>query len=71
MVSKIKRVGLIHGNLQKNEKNKVLNNFLKKKINILVSTTIIEVGIDFPDANVIVIENSNKFGLITTSSTER
>tara|TARA_B100000029_G_scaffold515969_1_gene625849 strand:- start:1247 stop:3325 length:2079 start_codon:yes stop_codon:yes gene_type:complete len=56
-------VGLIHGNLHKNEKNKVLNKFLKKEINILVSTTVIEVGIDFPNANVIVIENSNKFGL--------
>ena len=58
-----KRVGLIHGGLEKNEKNKVLNQFLKKNIDILVSTTVIEVGIDFPDANVIVIENSNKFGL--------
>ncbi len=56
-------VGLIHGALNKDEKNKVLNNFLKKKINILVSTTVIEVGIDFPDANLIIIENSNKFGL--------
>ena len=58
-----KKVGLIHGNLQKDEKDKVLNNFLKKSINILVSTTIIEVGIDFPEASVIIIENSNKFGL--------
>jgi len=58
-----KKVGLIHGSLQKNEKNNVLNNFLKKTIDILVSTTVIEVGIDFPNANVIVIENSNKFGL--------
>ena len=57
------KVGLIHGNLKKEEKNKVLNNFLKKTINILISTTVIEVGIDFPNANVIVIENSNKFGL--------
>ena len=57
------RVGLIHGNLNQMEKNKTLNNFLKKKINILVSTTVIEVGINFPDANVMVIENSNKFGL--------
>jgi len=56
-------VGLIHGNLHKDEKNKVLNKFLKKEINILVSTTVIEVGIDFPNANVIIIENSNKFGL--------
>jgi len=58
-----KKVGLIHGGLKTNEKDKVLNNFLKKTIDILVSTTVIEVGIDFPDANLIVIENSNKFGL--------
>ena len=57
------KVGLIHGSLEKDQKNKVLNNFLEKKIDILVSTTIIEVGIDFPNANVIVIENSNRFGL--------
>ena len=42
---------------------RVLNNFLRKSIDILVSTTVIEVGIDFPHASVIVIENSNKFGL--------
>ena len=57
------KVGLIHGSLEKDQKNKVLNNFLEKKIDILVSTTVIEVGIDFPNANVIVIENSNRFGL--------
>ena len=57
------KVGLLHGELDKNEKNSVLNNFLNKKIDILVSTTVIEVGIDFPNANIIIIENSNKFGL--------
>tara|TARA_B110000438_G_scaffold298002_1_gene345361 strand:- start:636 stop:2696 length:2061 start_codon:yes stop_codon:yes gene_type:complete len=57
------RVGLIHGGLEKEEKNKMLNNFLNKSIDILVSTTVIEVGIDFPNANIIIIENSNKFGL--------
>jgi len=50
------------GRLKMN-KRKLLKNFLDKKIQILVSTTVIEVGIDFPNANVIVIENSNKFGL--------
>ena len=58
-----KEVGLIHGSLEKQQKENVLNKFLKKKITILVSTTVIEVGIDFPDANLIVIENANKFGL--------
>ena len=58
-----KKVGLIHGGLQKDERDKVLRNFLTKSIDILVSTTVIEVGIDFPHASVIVIENSNKFGL--------
>ena len=57
------KVGLIHGSLKNEQKETVLKNFLDKKIQILVSTTVIEVGIDFPNANVIVIENSNKFGL--------
>ncbi len=57
------KVGLIHGGLEKNEKQKILKKFLDKKISILVSTTVIEVGIDFPNANLIIIENANKFGL--------
>ena len=57
------KVGLIHGSLKNEQKETVLKKFLDKKIKILVSTTVIEVGIDFPNANVIVIENSNKFGL--------
>jgi len=57
------KVGIIHGALQKDEKEKVLAQFLNKEISILVSTTVIEVGIDFPNANLIIIENANKFGL--------
>ena len=57
------QVALLHGKTSIEEKEIILNKFLNQKIKILVSTTIIEVGIDFPNANVIVIENANKFGL--------
>ena len=57
------KVGLIHGALKNEEKDEILKKFLLRKISILVTTTVIEVGIDFPNANVIIIENANKFGL--------
>ncbi len=56
-------VALLHGKIENDEKERILQKFLKKEYSILVSTTIIEVGIDFPNANVIIIENANKFGL--------
>jgi len=57
------KVGLLHGSIDKDKKDEILNDFLNNKIKILVSTTVIEVGIDFPNATCIVIEDSNKFGL--------
>ena len=57
------QVSLLHGKTDLEDKEIILDNFLNNKFKILVSTTIIEVGIDFPNANVIIIENANKFGL--------
>ncbi len=57
------QVSLLHGKTDINHKEIILNRFLRNEFKILVSTTIIEVGIDFPNANVIIIENANKFGL--------
>ncbi len=58
-----KQVSVLHGKTNIEEKEKILDKFQKNEFKILVSTTIIEVGIDFPNANVIIIENANKFGL--------
>ena len=54
---------LLHGRLSKEEKESIMNDFKEHRIHILVATVVIEVGIDVPDATVIVIENSERFGL--------
>ena len=63
--SKLKNIniGLIHGKMKMAEKEEVMSNFRNKKIDVLVSTTIIEVGLDVPNATVIIIENSERMGL--------
>ena len=56
-------VEMVHGQMKQEEKNKIMDNFKNFKTQILVATSVIEVGIDDPDATVIIIENSERFGL--------
>jgi len=57
------QVGLIHGRMKADEKQNVMELFAQKKLNILISTTVIEVGIDIPNANIMVINDAHRFGL--------
>jgi ATP-dependent DNA helicase RecG len=61
-IPKIK-VGLVHGRLKKEEKDKIINKFRKGEIQLLVCTTVIEVGVDVPEATLMIIENPERLGL--------
>lgn len=57
------KIGLIHGKLNKKDKDEVMENFIRQNIDILVSTTVIEVGVDIPNASIMLVENAERFGL--------
>lgn len=57
------RVGLLHGRMKPQEKNDVMEAFLKHELDVLVSTTVIEVGVDVPNASVMLVEAADRFGL--------
>ncbi len=57
------RIGVLHGRMKNSEKDEVMKRFKNKELDILVSTTVIEVGVDVPNATIMVINNSERFGL--------
>jgi len=62
-IFKHRRIGLLHGKMKPSEKDAVMQQFAKGLLDILVSTTVVEVGVDVPNATVIIIENADRFGL--------
>ena len=57
------RVGLLHGKMKAEEKNDIMSQFVAHKLNVLVATTVIEVGVDVPNASVMMIQSAERFGL--------
>jgi ATP-dependent DNA helicase RecG len=62
-IFKHRRIGLLHGKMKADEKDAVMTKFSEGQLDILVSTTVVEVGVDVPNATVMLIENADRFGL--------
>lgn len=62
-IFKHRRIGLLHGKMKPDEKDAIMSQFAAGELDILVSTTVVEVGVDVPNATVIAIENADRFGL--------